>query len=138
MSLQSKFTMRTIVQKEQDNAKEERQKNFLALSKELEATQKLLDVNILIAEKTLAPPGASAWSKIADLSTKIESLLSELEGLQKAKSSAGMNEIVSRVLEHASISMGIPKKAISNMSGKADKEECDVAGSTTSKRAKSC
>ena len=97
----------------------------MALSKELEATQKLLGINILMVEKTSAPPGASAWTIIAALLEKIESLLSELEGLW-------MNKIVTRVLEHASILMGMPKNASSTqMSGKADGAESDLAWSST-------
>ena len=95
LSLQSKLTMGMLAQKEEDSAREERQMNFLALSKELDATQKLLDVNILIAEKTNASPESSLWSKIGALSTKVESLLGELQNLRKANASvAGTNQIV--------------------------------------------
>ena len=125
--------MGMIAQKEQDNAREEHQMNFLALSKELEATQKLLDINILIAEKTSARLGASAWTKIAALSEKIESLLSELEGLWKTtlQSAGTTNEIVTCMLEHAFISMGMPNNASSaQLSGKADGAEFDLAWSS--------
>jgi hypothetical protein len=107
--------------------------NFLVLSKELEATQKLLDINIVIAEKTSAPPCASAWTKIAALLEKIESLLSELEGLRKTmlQSTGKTNKIVTCVLEHASISMGMPKNASSTqLSGKAYGAESDLARSS--------
>jgi hypothetical protein len=133
LSLQSKLTMGMLAQKEEDNAREERQMNFLALSKELDATQKLLDVNILIAEKTNAPPEASAWSKIAALSTKVESLLGELQTLWKDNASiAGTNPIISRVLEHASISIGFTENTKNDMT--SNNEDKKVICSWTNKR----
>jgi hypothetical protein len=54
----------------------------------------------------LAPAGSSAWIKIAELSDKVESLLSELDTLRK-KTDRVSNPIVSRVLEQASAAMGI-------------------------------
>ncbi len=124
VSLQSKLTMGMLAQKEEDNAREERQMNFLALSKELDATQKILDVNILIAEKTNAPPKSSSWSKIAALSTKVESLLGELQTLWKDNASiAGMNPIVSRVLEHASISIGFTETGKNDVTSNNEDEE---------------
>lgn len=76
------------------------------MSKELDGAQKLLDAKILIAEKILAPAGSSAWIKIAELSDKIESLLTELNSVRK-KTDRVRNPIVSRVLEQASSAMGI-------------------------------
>ena len=84
----------------------------------------LLDVNILIAEKTNAPPEASAWSKIAALSTKVESLLGELQTLWKDNASiAGMNPIVSRVLEHASISIGFTETEKNDVTSNNEDED---------------
>jgi hypothetical protein len=54
----------------------------------------------------LAPAGSSAWIKIAELSDKVESLLSELDTLRK-KTDRVSNPIVSHVLEQASAAMGI-------------------------------
>ena len=106
ISIQTKVSMGLLAQKEDDADREDRQMRFLALSKELDGAQKLLDAKILIAEKMLAPAGSSAWIKIAELSDKVESLLSELDMLRK-KTDRVSNPIVSRVLEQASAAMGI-------------------------------
>jgi hypothetical protein len=67
MMMQAKFMMGLIAQKEDDAEREEQQMQFLALSKGVEATQKLLDSKILIAEKTLSPAGTPIWGKISEL-----------------------------------------------------------------------
>ena len=107
ISIQTKVSMGLLAQKEDDADREHRQMHFLALSKELDGAQKLLDAKILIAEKMLTPAGSSAWVKIAELSDKIESLLTELDMLRN-KTDRATNPIVSRVLEQASAAMGIP------------------------------
>ena len=106
ISIQTKVSMGLLAQKEDDADREDRQMSFLALSKELDGAQKLLDAKILIAEKMLVPAGSSAWIKIAELSDKVESILSELDMLRK-KTDRVSNPIVSRVLEQASAAMGI-------------------------------
>jgi hypothetical protein len=106
ISIQTKVSMGLLAQKEDDADCEDCQMRFLALSKELDGAQKLLDAKILIAEKMLAPAGSSAWIKIAELSDKVESLLSELDTLRK-KTDRVSNQIVSRVLEQALAAMGI-------------------------------
>jgi len=106
ISIQTKVSMGLLAQKEDDADREDLQLRFLALSKELDGAQKLLDAKILIAEKILAPAGSSAWIKIAELSDKIESLLTELDSVRK-KTDRVRNPIVSRVLEQASSAMGI-------------------------------
>jgi hypothetical protein len=66
ISIETKVSMGLLAQKEDDADREHRQMHFLALSKELDGAQKLLDVKILIAEKMLAPAGSSAWIKIVE------------------------------------------------------------------------
>ena len=106
ISIQTKVSMGLLAQKEDDADHEDRQMRSLALSKELDGAQKLLDTKILIAEKMLAPAGSSAWIKVGELSNKIESLLTELEILRK-KTDRISNPIVCQVLEQASAVMGI-------------------------------
>jgi len=115
ITIQTKVSMGLLAQKEDDADREHRQMHFLALSKELDGAQKLLDAKILIAEKMLTPAGSSAWVKIAELSDKIESLLSELDMLRN-KTDRATNPIVSRVLEQASAAMGIPATSTKEMS----------------------
>ena len=57
MNMQGKFIMGLIAQKEDDTEREERQMWFLASTKKIDASQKLLDTMILIAEKTSPAAG---------------------------------------------------------------------------------
>ncbi len=77
--MQGKYTMGLIAQKEDDTDREEWQMHFLALTKKIDASQKLLDTMILIADKTSALAGSTVWSKISDLTEKIELMLEELD-----------------------------------------------------------
>jgi hypothetical protein len=106
MDMQGKFTMGLIAQKEDDADREDRQLRFLALTKKIDASQKLLDTMVLIADKTSASAQSAVWTKITDLTEKIESMLEELEE-QKKPTNRVTNPIVSRVLEQASASIGV-------------------------------
>ena len=112
--MQGKLTMGLIEQKEDEADREERQMRLLAISKEIDASQKLLDTKILIAEKTTAAPGSDIWGKISDLSNKVESLLGELEELRRPRERCA-NPIVAKVLEQASASMGVHDRKSSQL-----------------------
>jgi hypothetical protein len=128
MNMQGKFTMGLIAQKEDDAEREERQMRFLALTKKIDASQKLLDTMILIAEKMSAEAGSSVWSKISDQTEKIESMLEELEEQQKPRARV-TNSIVSHVLEQASMSIGVDLGMMVNAHELAELDE-DVMLST--------
>ena len=104
--MQAKFMMGLIAQKEDDAEREEQQMQFLALSKGVEATQKLLDSKILIAEKTLSPAGTSIWGKISELLKRLILFCLNWRslGIPMIKMS---NPIVAQVLEQASAFIGV-------------------------------
>ena len=54
MNMQGKFTMGLIAQKEDDTEREERQIRFLALTKKIDASQKLLDTNDSNCQKNIS------------------------------------------------------------------------------------
>ena len=77
------------------------------MTKKIDASQKLLDTMILIADKTAASAQSAVWTKkITDLTEKIESMLEELEE-QKKPTPRVTNPIVSQVLEHVLASIGV-------------------------------
>ena len=120
--------MELIAQKEDDAEREERQMQFLALTKKIDASQKLLDTMILIAEKMSAEAGSSVWSKISDRTEKIESMLEELEEQQKPRARV-TNSIVLHVLEQASMSIGVDLGMMVNVHKSAELDK-DVMLST--------
>ena len=123
--MQGKFTMGLIAQKEDEADREDRQMRFLALTKKIDASPKLLDTMILIAEKTSSAAGSSARLKISELTEKIELMLEELEGERKQQARV-VNPIVMRVLQQALESIGVKIGGVEGVQKTSSIDSSDV------------